>query len=170
MIKVYGIFETTSGKLRVCDPCYNKSIKSVAVLEVLKGKYLATVGIKENMDGFGERVNWLEICHQDYLDVEANQLMPDVDVGVDSGQAGFFDDEHYPDGGSTGDFEDLNSFYGKACNLTLQDEQGGIIDSFGVVSSSGYGDGVYELYVGRNSANQIVSARINFWNEEADWE
>ena len=169
MIKVYGIFETTSGKIRVCDPCYNKGVKS-AVLKVLPGKYIATAEIKEITNGFGERVNWLSICHQDYSRVAANQLMPEVDVGVDSGQAGFFDEEHYPDGESTGDYEDLNSFYGKACSITLQDEKGGIIDNFGVVSSSGYGDGVYDLYVGKNSENQIVSAGIKFLNEEDEWE
>lgn len=60
------------------------------------------------------------------------------EVGVDSGQAGFFDDARFKkhNGG------DDESFYEKACDTTLSRMQAGVIDE-GAVCNSGYGDGGY---------------------------
>ena len=44
---------------------------------------------------------------------------------------------------------------------------------YGVVSSSGYGDGSYTAYVARNDNNQVIAVRIVFlskYDEEEDYE
>ncbi len=163
MFKELGTFEVTSGKVLACDPCYDRSEMDNPELDgLLPGRYIADIRIK-NTGIMGERVFWLRICHENYLSSAIiEQGLPFTTVPVDSGQAGFFDDEFYPTGESTGDYDDVNTFYGKACELTLSEDQGGIIGNFGVVSSSGYGDGVYGVYVGRNQSGYIVAAVIDY--------
>jgi hypothetical protein len=90
------------------------------------------------------------------------------DIGVDSGQAGFFDAEFYIGG-------DDQKFYDQVCDLTLNGDNAGVI-AFGAVSSSGWGDGCYELQTIRHDG-EVVAARIVFmedtpaedeYNEEDD--
>jgi hypothetical protein len=74
-------------------------------------------------------------------------------VGVDSGQAGVFDDSIYPHG-DTGQFEEEGTFYNAACKATLGDIDNpvypypsfGTVIEAGVVSSTGAGDGFYDSY------------------------
>ena len=49
-----------------------------------------------------------------------------------------------------------------ACSLTLSKNRGGIMLDKGVISESGFGDGSYSLYIGKNEAGKIVSASIIF--------
>jgi hypothetical protein len=109
-------FEITSGKIRVTDPCYTKDIWCAGVLEnCLNGMWEASKVLYGNAitNGWGERVGELKICHEQYLGSECYEKT-DIDVGVDSGQAGFFDDEKYPDG-ETGEYGSMDTFYGKVC-------------------------------------------------------
>mgnify|MGYP003297398165 CR=1 FL=1 len=55
-----------------------------------------------------------------------------------------------------------DEFYHKVCELTLSDARGGTVDDCGVVSESGYGDGVYVCHVKRESNGYIVEAKIIF--------
>lgn len=96
--------------------------------------------------------------------------LEDIHVGVDSGQAGFFDYDKYAEALSDKVDNDegpkFEAFYEKSCNCTGSDLQFGVIDNFGVVSSSGYGDGGYELYVARNAEGQVIGAYITFISED----
>ena len=167
MIKELGSFEVTSGKVRVCDPSYSKYEKDILVLEnVLPGKYYANIEVIDT-GVFGERVACLNIRHE-YYDTTADNLFAEGAVGVDSGQAGFFDEDFYPNGDDTGNFDDTKTFYGKACTITLSEKQAGVIDNFGVVSRTGYGDGVYDVYVNENVSGQIVTAAIDYGVNEED--
>jgi hypothetical protein len=69
-----------------------------------------------------------------------------IDVGVDSGQAGFFDEFLFE--GVCQDATLKDQFYDQVCELTLSDAQWGA-HLAGVVSSSGYGDGGYGCMVRR---------------------
>lgn len=213
-------FTLTSGKLRVTDPCYDKDTWCAGVLEnVLPGEWQAeAIVASDSVTRWGGRIAELCIWHKDYIGkIDAHELT-DVDVGVDSGQAGFFDEQFYPEGESTGEYGDLNTFYGKVCDGTAgprferevlmhdkselerfealytswgtkpKEEIDEIIRQlseskkieryhnylgianvgFGVATSSGYGDGGYDCYVGRNKEGQIVAAKIVFidLNEE----
>ena len=166
MIKELGSFEVTSGKLRVCDPCYSRRDKGVLVLEnVLPGRYFASIEIRDMGGIWGKRVTRLDIRHENYNDMNSFDVGT---IGVDSGQVGFYDDDYYPQGDDTGEYEDFDTFYGKACGLTLSEEKGGIIDNFGVVSSSGYGDGEYFVSAVRESAGWVVAASIIFIFDDED--
>ncbi len=161
MIKELGTFEISSGKVRVCDPCYNRTVDVPIMEDVLPGKYIAEIAFIDT-GKYGIRVGKLSIWHEDYTNV-APKIPASVRVGVDSGQAGFYDDQFYP---IDQDKVAIDEFYDKACELTLSEDCGGIIDNFGAVSSTGYGDGEYVLYIGLISEGWIVSAMIDFEVEE----
>lgn len=226
-------FEITSGKMIVTDPCYDKDTWCQAKLDNVKiGKWHATAEYSDEGD-WGDRVASIWAWH-DSLGItdpgrdfpNCNESIP-ADIGVDSGQAGFFDLEQYPD-----DPHKDDAFYDAVCKLTLSgipfsvleevgvypmadldkltDEQKamrassdyddrnsywvhrfgaerpvtdrskladalelhGSLGSFGVlpfgaVSSSGFGDGSYNLDVYRVNG-EIVAATITFIVEEDD--
>lgn len=136
------------------------------------------------------------------MDSRHTDTLLDIDVGVDSGQAGFFDHEVYEKyGGDSRSAEndhkwDDNSFYGRACLLTQRKERvpveeqekspsgfamgpfersfpaAGVLQisefpvPIGVVSSSGFGDGGYQLYVKNDENGMAIAAEIVFINEK----
>lgn len=165
-----GQFEITSGKMRVTDPCYSKGTWCSGVFNAANGKWNAYIGVSDE-GSWGDRVSELVVMNEDagYL---FNWQLTNIDVGVDSGQAGFFDEAKYPDGERTGEYEDLNTFYGQVCEMTLSRKQAGVLP-FGVASSSGYGDGSYRCYVAYNNNNEVVAARIQFiddnYEEDEDY-
>jgi len=53
------------------------------------------------------------------------------------------------------------------CKHTLSDQSWGVYDS-GIVSSSGFGDGAYQLYVVKKR-NKIVAFAIDFGVEEGKY-
>ena len=63
------------------------------------------------------------------------------------------------------DFDDLNSWYRRVCNKTIEESCWGEIDGLGCVSESGWGDGCYECLVGRNEAGEIVGIRLVYIEE-----
>lgn len=159
-----GNFIVSEDKIHVSDPCYSYDIWCTETINnVLPGAYNAIIEISDEGD-WGERVSRLIISHRDYPEINPTILISDR-IEVDSGQAGFFDDDYYKEN-QGGDFEDKDSFYGKCCELTLSDIQGGIIDNRGAVVRSGYGDGSYELYIGKNEDNKVVSASLVFIEED----
>lgn len=224
-------FEITSGKMIVTDPCYDKETWCQAKLDNVKiGKWHATAEYSDEGE-WGARVASIWVWH-DSLGIDnpgrdfpcCNESIP-ADIGVDSGQAGFFDLEKYPD-----DPHKDDAFYNAVCKLTLAgvpysvledvgyivseqdkpltDEQKALRESsdyddrqnywisrfgterpntdrskladalalhgslgsfgvlpFGAVSSSGFGDGGYNLDVYRVNG-EIVAATITFIVEE----
>ena len=143
----------------VADPCYHfDKFGTVTLHNVLTGKYIATAEVEKNL------VVSLHISHSNFK----NDILESEKVGyiaVDSGQAGFFDLDFFRknQGGEVGD---LNSFYGLACATTLSPKQASVIKKRGVVSSSGFGDGCYDVYVCKNEAGKIVAASLFFIEEE----
>ena len=229
-------FEITSGKMIVTDPCYDKDTWCQAKLDnVRNGTWKATAEYSDEGD-WGDRVAGIWVWH-DSLNIDnpamqfpaCPEYIP-ADIGVDSGQAGFFDLEQYPN-----DPHEDDAFYNAVCKLTLSgvpysvleetgvypmadldkltDEQKalrassdyddrnayyarkftnrdgdtssnrrnrskladaleahGSLGSFGVmpfgaVSSSGYGDGSYDLHVLRENG-EVVAAYIAFIVED----
>lgn len=92
-----------------------------------------------------------------------------IHVGVDSGQAGFFDLEMFQTMKKEVAVEE--EFYDEICDLTLDDKSWGVHPT-GVVSSSGYGDGGYECLVRRNDDGKAIEAIIVYISkyEEEDEE
>lgn len=202
-------FEVSGSRIRVTDPCYTKDVWCSGILEnCLSGTWNAECEVlsDEETDGWGKRVASLTITNEHYKGVFPTELT-NIDVGVDSGQAGFFDEEKYPN------VETLDEeFYEKVCDgtagpfvmkefprsestikawekmieqfghdpkydniiaelkqLMVEPENRPVQEylsianlGFGVATSTGYGDGSYDCYVGRNKHGLIVSAKIVF--------
>lgn len=158
-----GTFEVISGKLRVTDPCYTKDTWCSGVLDnVAIGKWSAYTEISD-AGSWGKRVATLTVMHESISNTR-NWSLTDIDVGVDSGQAGFFDESFYPEG-KVGEYDDLDSFYGQVFQMTLSENRAGVIP-FGAVSRSGYGDGSYNCFVCRNDDGLVVAAKIEFITDE----
>ena len=149
-----GEFELTASRLRVSDPCYSPDVWCSGVLDAKPGTWEAAVlqFTNEQTGGWGVRNAIIAVKHADMkqqfdtdiinktngLNKPAGWHAALFEVGVDSGQAGFFDDARFKkhNGG------DDESFYEKACDTTLSRMQAGVIDE-GAVCNSGYGDGGY---------------------------
>lgn len=168
------IINFTNGKVRVTDPCYDLNVWCATTLDMLKGKYVMNTEVRDEGD-WGKRIGYIKINHIDYKDIEPSCF--ECTVGVDSGQCGFFDYDYYAKYHKShfvDDNEEDNDWYKRVCKITLDEPNYGIIDNMGCVSESGFGDGMYEVYVGYNDKDEIVSAMIVFIydeNEEDDeWE
>ena len=159
-----GSFYVTGNKIHVSDPCCDyDSVCAAKIVNALLGKYLAKITLYD-MATWGIRVANLSICHANHKNVIPN-ICTDCVIGVDSGQAGFFDDAYYQQN-QGGEFGDLNTFFGLACSLTLSKNRGGIMQDHGVVSATGFGDGSYPLYIGKNADGKIVAASISFIDDD----
>lgn len=112
----------------------------------------------------------LVVRHADHAGAEPNKLTG-IDAGVDSGQCGFFDAAKYLQH-QGGEYGDLSTFYGQACAATATEggncSGGGIVMGFGAVSSSGYGDGSYEVYVYEVDGLAVAARVVFISDEEAD--
>lgn len=167
-------FTVSSNKIIVTDPCYDIGTWCTATLEhVRNGTYHAEVN-SENKGVWGDRIADITIYHSSVLGKKKRLKFHwrDSNIGVDSGQAGFFDFSVYE---QIKDNQQLDkSFYDEVSEKTLSSNQWGVVDSkvfdktnFGVASSSGYGDGVYSLFVAEDNG-EIIAARIVFISEEND--
>lgn len=140
----------------------------------------------------GIRVTDLWIAHEKYIKNYPKILVKDADIGVDSGAAGIYDKEYFEkyhkfeEGKHIDDYPEASQWYDKQFELrynydingekivekmhpehgyfyTDQERIEGVaIDNKCVISFSGFGDGGYNLYVGKNSKGEIISLRIRF--------
>lgn len=168
-----GPFEMISDRMAVSDPCYDAEVWCRGELkDVLPGMWEASV-IKRDEGEWGMRAARLIAVHVDYADSDVEPMTrAPFEVGVDSGQAGLFDARHYRDdavvaepdtavnGGNPGAL-----WYMRCCHLTLTKLAAGVMP-YGVVSSSGFGDGSYDCFYGRNSEGKIVRVELEFIPEE----
>lgn len=159
-----------SSEVIVSDPCYSvPTWCQTKLTNVLPGRYITQV----NEDPETDRCAELLVIHEDFYQ---SRLKYDEHstCGVDSGQLGIFDAASYrsdaaaqgittpavefflPYNDSEGD-----AWYEKMCKFTLGELGWGAYDA-GVVSRSGWGDGVYPLDVATNTDGQIVAMLITF--------
>lgn len=156
---VLGTFQVTGDKLMVTDPCYERGTWCQGMVEnALSGTW------KGNARYGGEegdaRVSAVEARHESFRESSGGWRKAAFEVGVDSGQAGIFDEALYPKGGC-GVPDESGTFYNRACNATTSDKRGGVIDE-GVVTSSGYGDGGYTCEIHSNAKGMVDGVRIVF--------
>lgn len=179
-------FEVTSGKLVCSDPCYSIPTWCQGIVENVKnGVWGAEINLSDEGD-WGTRVASLYIVNED-----ANAKMTGIETkifeeeplnfnaGVDSGQFGFFDFAHYRNDESAkdlkkyefGDNYDIQSgdaWYRACSDLTLGDEQWGVLPN-GVVSSSGFGDGSYDVFGYKDAYGEYVAFAVVFiYDDEGD--
>jgi hypothetical protein len=166
-------FAVSSGALRVTDPCYDMETWCAGTLENVKnGIWQAHVGFHDDDHGWGTRVAYLHIIHDNAeshfdhkAEFDSTWVNSDIMVGVDSGQAGFFDLALFDQ--VCGSEPVKEKFYDEICALTLGDAQWGVHPT-GVVSSSGYGDGSYVCLVRRDEEGRAIEAIIVYIGENED--
>jgi hypothetical protein len=148
-----GTFLCESGVLRVTDPCYSKGTWCAGTVpNCRKGTWIAEID-RKNCGEWGNRISRLTVTHE--LGGVGSDEDAGFEVGVDSGQAGVFDDRRYPED------PDESSFYEHCCHLTLSRPSCGVL-KFGAVSSSGYGDGGYAATVRRDATGQCYRISVEF--------
>lgn len=172
----YG--EITLGKkVQVTDPCYDPDVWCTEVIEnMLPGKY-NTFATIVNKGMLGRRVAELTIAHES-VELSSLKFTKTVagDIGVDSGNCGFFDCDKYREAKEAdikfveehGD-DEIGPFTSKWWSISDNLRAlGGTLDDWGVLSHSGYGDGGYDLYLAYDeSGENVVAAKIVYlYNEE----
>lgn len=168
----------------VSDPCYTIPTWCQAVIDNVKpGVYYSGVR-KHDAGDWGNRCAMVFAIHEDYYDkphllMGSWELHP-ADIGVDSGQCGIFSRETYRDDSYKFDFEPYDFgpqfpssdeegdlWYRHMCKHTLSEQHWGTYDN-GIVSSSGFGDGSYQLFVVKKH-NKIVAFAIDFGVEDGKY-
>ena len=172
-LEAIGTFTNESGKLRVSDPCYVKETWCAGVLDAKPGQYRAFSVRCQQEPGYISR---LLVCHEDHLaPLPGSSLwkLQDIDVGVDSGQAGVFDERYYRDDTTVSDSDrspdgyticEDEPWYSICCDRTLSIDKAGVIP-FGAVSSAGYGDGSYSCFAVKKN-DEVIAVMIEFIPEE----
>ena len=177
---------TLTENVVVSDPCYQIPTWCQAVIDdVLPGNYNATV-LKQDEGDWGTRCSKIIAIHQDYNYTDKFKWeYYSGSIGVDSGQCGIFsmdsyrNDDHQIENGDgdisffsqepwasmrSQDKETGEEWYVKMCSWTLGKNQWGVYDK-GIVSSSGFGDGSYNLYVARKK-KKIIGFIVEFLDDE----
>lgn len=170
-MKTNNTFTVNSGKLTVSDPCYDPGTWCSGTIDnVLNGTWKAILRA-DAFGSWGERVSELVAYHDAHSEYrrKADELC-NFEVGVDSGQAGIFDAEYYAAHGGSGEFGEPDTFYGRCCAITMDDDEPGGTLEHGCVSSSGFGDGGYQAFVARNDAGQVVAVRVVFIGEDEQFD
>jgi hypothetical protein len=160
-------FEITSGVMVCSDPCYKINTWCQGIVEnVKKGTWLTEV---EKID-IENRIAVLKIEHTNAKKTYRLKEL-EFDGGVDSGQFGFFDKDFYRndeeaknlpkyDFGDNFDKEEGDEWYRSCCKITLEKDWG--VLPHGVVSSSGYGDGSYQVLGKKDENGEWVALMVVF--------
>lgn len=153
-------------KVRVSDPCYGTEVWCAGTIDNVKeGLYNVKVEMSDNFM-WGKRVKSLTVVHADYKGFLFFNESARFEVGVDSGQAGIYDEDYYNQYHTEDDCDD--NWYDEVCKLTLSNEQFGTKDNKCVVSSSGFGDGCYICYISVDDDYQVVAISIVFIEDEEE--
>lgn len=171
-----GTFQVPSGKLIISDPCYGYDEEDTVDLQVLlkpakRGDWSATVSYDEE-----------EVVHQlvafwGNSGTEGEWIQVDQLIAVDSAQAGIFDFTFFDDDEKIiGEVEnvydiemddDVSKYYVACCDAVASEHQGGIVPG-GAVAMSGYGDGLYQVYIKQDASGEVVSVMIDFLENDED--
>lgn len=182
VITELGSFELTGTVLRISDPCYDRDVWCCGtVQDCFPGTWEASVLTKDE-GSWGHRISVLTARHVTgpkhtaincgVCDRSGTWSTCDFEVGVDSGQAGIFDEAHYQDitifePGTKCEHEFGDIWYSFCCDLTLSSLHAGVLP-YGAVASSGYGDGSYECTAHRNAEHQVDFVVIVFIDDDEE--
>lgn len=155
-----GQIQIKTDAIRITDPCYERGTWCCGYIDDTKtGTW--EVSIKTIDSSVGE-------LHMYHVDIKKETLKKshwieqEFTIGVDSGQCVVIDDDIYPIG-DTGEYGELDTFYGKCCDL-IDNDGIGLMDR-GVVCSSGYGDGTYTCYT-LEEKGKTVGVKVIFIEHE----
>ena len=140
-LMVLGEFELSSSVLRISDPCYERNVWCCGTIEHCVSGIWETAVLKKDEGEWGERIVVLAARHMDTgpkfnginrakCNGTGQWHHAEFEVGVDSGQAGIFDDAHYQEDSAVpqstvNEFESL--WYNYCCDVTLSRRKAGVI-------------------------------------------
>ena len=151
-----GKFYINSAKAIISDPCYYSGSSNSKELSVFSGKWNAYVAY-----GDDERIENLVVVNDEYdrhIFLNHSKFNQLTDLPVDSGQMAVCDCDK---------FSHSESEYEKYCAQSLTKEGVGVVGNYAVVSSTGYGDGVYPLY-GASIGDNYYAFMIEFIPEDEE--
>lgn len=141
----------------VTDPCYDSDSWANGVVDRCQtGNWLASIAVKHIKD-WGDRVTQLTVTHET-AEEPLKWQAAGFDVGVDSGSAGVFDFEKYPEYPKS-DEDELELSVPEAAKL----HDAGTC-AFGAASRSGLGDGAYDCLIAKKNG-KVVGIKIVFLDE-----
>ena len=146
-----------SNNIIVSDPCYHSDLWCTKRLTISGGEYNCYMTIKD-CGAWGKRIANVVIKKVGYSNVSPKKLVGCV--GVDSGQCGIYDLDYFISKDNDKDWNNVNSWYRGVCDETLAGDF--YWDDKCIVTSSGYGDGGYDVYVGKNDFDEIVVVKIDY--------
>ena len=146
------------GPVIISDPCYEPDIWCAFNMHVKPGRYVCSV--EKTVDG---HIASIEAVKEDYAG--SLEWVIRGYSAVDSGQMGIWDRLYYL---SYQDNDWDGGWYRRVCEITLADAQTGTIDGRGCVSSSGYGDGCYDVSSAYDSNGCIIANKVDFIYEDEE--
>lgn len=161
-INYYSMKQITlnSGAVIVTDPCYEPhNGHNTTLHDIRVGKWNCEATVKD-CGAWGKRISRLTIRHEDTPKCRPTEYVGSA--AVDSGQCGFFDPAYFEENQPDDDFDNMESWYRRVCELTLNEPDWGTIEEKGVVSSSGFGDGRYGIYASRDKSGFITGLQLRF--------
>lgn len=132
MPKEYVGTITLGDTVDITDPCYSKSVCCRMTTNCCSGVYKGYIE-REEIEDWGTRVTTLSIFLGDKI-WELEEMEPIGTIGVDAGLAGFFNNKR--------DFSDKE--WSELCSKISEGDAWVMYD--GIFSSSGFGDGMYEVF------------------------
>ena len=165
----------------VTDPCYYNGSEHMIhrVEKIQQGGEWKMETRRAEMGGFGVRTVQLAVIHSTFDPYHDTQTLV-YGAGVDSGQmsiCGDLDVEEFenPDDYGPNGFqpeEHAGSFdYQGACDITINHpSRAGVLCDVMAVSETGCGDGVYPVYVWRNTLGIATKIAVDFADEEEEEE
>ena len=178
--KELGTFKMETTKARVSDPCYTNDVSCKGTVSGCRKGTWKVYAVTSDEGSWGNRVAGLVAYHEDsprpkdMADGKWNREK--FEVGVDSGQAGIFDEKFYRDDTLEKQYaykgsplvtpdEEGDNWYNICCDVTLDGDNsacGSGVIPYGCVSSSGYGDGGYPCYTQKDDKGKVVAICIDY--------
>ena len=173
-----GTFESTGTHLVISDPGYEldwirNSSLGIVLADCSSGMWKAETIIKYFDASNFPCTSELRAIHTSVRDSGLlNWEQQEGGISVDAGQAGIYDLNHFRDDSLVPrdikwTFEDSGPaspdelWYSYCCELTGSRPEGSVLP-FGVVTTSGYGDGRYAYSIARDVSNKIVGVWVLF--------
>jgi len=149
-------------KTLITDPCYSKGTWCSGAVKTEPGTYRA-YSLSATSDPY-RQVEGGFIVHSS-LDGKILpfdcQIDTGIDVGVDSGECGVYDDAKFPEDGidieEDAEFSPTHEYRGYGIDW------GKTFHSFG-------GDGSFKAYVHKNDKGSVDAIRIDFYGDYEDWD
>lgn len=156
----------------ISDPCYDSDTDLSLILEIESGNYNCFIETKD-CGWWGNRVSRMAILKDNFsIDFLNRNGVFENSVGVDSGTMSISDCSYYDKYHLNRDNDDEvtkrnDDWYEKnVCEWVIQDRYH-IADCFSFISTSGYGDGCYEVYSYTHNGT-IVGIEVIFIDDNED--